>query len=68
MTQVNTHEIAVGLLPGVGKAAYVSKSGWSSAILPVLLCIPSLLLEDAALGVKSFRVNLNSNLKTKTKF
>lgn len=26
MTQVNNHETSVGLLPGAGKAAYVSES------------------------------------------
>lgn len=36
MTQVNNHETSVGLLPGVGKAAYVSKNAQSSAILPIL--------------------------------
>lgn len=36
MTQVNNHETSVGLLPGTGKAAYVSESAQSSAILPAL--------------------------------
>lgn len=59
MTQVNNHETSVGLLPGAGKAAYVSESAQSSTILPALSQTPYLLVEASASGVEYFHANQN---------
>lgn len=68
MTQVNNHETSVGLLPGTGKAAYVSESAQSSAILPALPRTPYLLVEASASGVERFHANQNSHPERKMIF